>query len=158
MENAVKALLIVAGVLIGVMILSLGVSLYTSLNQYVEYNQQEIVNREIQQFNDQFFKYVNCESLSDSNDVDFILTIHDIVTAANTAYENNLEYGLTEIGYVEGNYYVEINALGETNLEQTINTNMATLLEQNLNNNYRCTRADVELDPVTGRVFRVTFH
>ena len=146
MENAVKALLIVAGVLIGVMILSLGVSLYTSLNQYVEYNQQEIVNREIQQFNDQFFKYVNCESLSDSNDVDFILTIHDIVTAANTAYENNLEYGLTEIGYVEGNYYI------------TINTSEQSNIEQNLNNNYRCTRADVELDPVTGRVFRVTFH
>lgn len=153
MENAVQALLIVAGVLIGIMILSLGVSLYSSLNQYVEQNQQEIVNREIKQFNEQFIKFVNCENASDQ--VDFVLTVHDIVTAANTAYENNLEYGLTD--YVEGNYYVTINTSEKDNLEKTIHTDMTEILEECLENKYRCTPNDIKVDPITGRVYEVDF-
>ena len=110
MENAVQALLIVAGVLIGIMILSLGISLYSSLGQYVEIAQQEIANQEIQQFNEQFLKYINCSN--DSSEVEFVLTIQDIVTAANTAYESNLKYGLTEQS--GNNFYVTINIRGRT--------------------------------------------
>ena len=40
MENAAKALLIASGVMIGIMILSLGISLYTSMSGYVESMQE----------------------------------------------------------------------------------------------------------------------
>lgn len=159
MENAVQALLIVAGVLIGVMILSLGVSLYSSLNGFVEETQQEIINREVQKFNEQFSKYINCET--ETSEVDFQLTIQDIVTAANIAHENNLEYGLT--GQTDNNYYVTINIKQKyPNLEQTINSETTTILdseilEKEIGKQYRCQRKDVKINPTTGRVYEVTF-
>ena len=42
MENAVKALLIAAGVLIGVMVLSLGVALFSSLSEFSVNTQKQI--------------------------------------------------------------------------------------------------------------------
>ena len=42
MENATKALMIASGVLIGVMIISLGISLYASLSGYVESSQEDM--------------------------------------------------------------------------------------------------------------------
>ena len=154
MENAVHALLIVAGLLIGLMILSLGVSLYSSLSGFVEENQQEIINREVRQFNEQFFKYINCET--DSSEVEFQLTIQDIVTAANIARENNLEYGLEE--QTGNNYYVTINIKSERdNLQKVESDELPTILEDALGKQYRCLRQDVKINPTTGRVNEVTF-
>ena len=42
MENATKALLIAAGVLIGIMVISLGVSLYVSLGSYVDSTKEQL--------------------------------------------------------------------------------------------------------------------
>ena len=42
MENATKALLMAAGVLIGIVILSLGVYLYGTIGNYVQMSQEEI--------------------------------------------------------------------------------------------------------------------
>ena len=154
MENSVHALLIVAGTLIGIMILALGISLYSSLSGYVNESQQEIINREVQQFNEQFFKYVNCEAGNDT--VDFVLTIQDIVTAANVARENNIEYGLERP--TEDNYYVVINAEGiQINLEEEIHLKASEILENKLGQQYRCRREDIEINPATGRVCEVTF-
>lgn len=148
MENAVKALLIAAGVLIGVMILSLGASLYASLSEYVELTQLEIVNKEIQQFNEQFTKYINCEDTPGAIP-EFTLTIQDIVTAANTAYENNLENGTQ----------VTINMPGYiNNLESSINLNSAEVLRKGLGKEYICKYRDVQINPDTGRVFQVDFY
>jgi len=152
MENAVQALLIVAGVLIGVMILSLGASLYSSLNQYVEQSQQEIIDREIQQFNEQFYKYINWDGTSP--DVDFVLTIQDVVTAAFAARENNTEYGLTQPD--ANNYYVTVNA-EQSNLENVIHLDSVQILENGLEAQYKCTNKDVIINPITGRVCEVNF-
>ena len=54
MEDATKALLMAAGVLIGLMILSLGVSLFSSMNAYTDIKQQQIEENGLQQFNEQF--------------------------------------------------------------------------------------------------------
>ena len=163
MENAVQALLIVAGVLIGVMILSLGVSLYSSLNQYVEQSQQEIIDREVQQFNEQFFKYINWDGVSregGSPKVDFVLTIQDVVTAANAARNNNLEYGLdvSEATNVN-NYYVTVNIETQANLENTIDSNSVKILQDGFmdNTQYTCSYDDIEISPTTGRVKEVNF-
>lgn len=145
MENAVKALLIVAGVLIGVMILSLSVALYSSLSGYVESSHEDIRNKELKQFNNQYTKYIDVE-----------LTIHDVVTAANTACESNLKYNLTEPD--ENNYYVTINVIpGNTNLERNINLISSEILENGLGKKYKCSYKDVKINPETGRVCQVDF-
>lgn len=153
MENAVKALLMAAGVLIGVMILSLGVSLFSALSEYVEKSQNEIVSKEIQQFNNRFIKYINCNKNTD--EVNFTLTIQDIVTAANTAYENNKKYEFTE--QENDNYYVTIK-LGENVLEGNINSKSTKILLNGLGKEYKCSIEDVKINEVTGRVYEVNFH
>ena len=52
MENAVKALLIAAGVLIGVMVLSLGITLFDSLSEYSVDTQKQIDANARQKFNE----------------------------------------------------------------------------------------------------------
>lgn len=156
MENASKALLIAAGTLMGIMILSLAVSLYASLGGYIEQSQKEAEIKEIQQFNEQFLKYINCNN--ESSEVEFALKIQDIVTAANSANENNQKYELKEQD--GSNYYVTINIKSEiTNLEKTINTNSVAILSHETlqKSEYRCTPNDVKINSVTGRVYEVNF-
>jgi len=153
MENAVKALLIAAGVLIGVIILSLGINLYTSLGEYVKGAQENMVSKETQQFNEQFIKYINCDKRTEQ--VDFTLTIQDIVTAANTAYENNLENNLTK--NENNNYYVTIKLDG-TALEKNISSKTAEMLANGLGQTYKCSSQDVKINEVTGRVYEVEFY
>lgn len=145
MENATKALLMAAGVLIGIMIISLGVCLYASLGEYVESTQEEVTIKEIQQFNEQFFRYINYDD--DTKITEFILTIQDIVTAANTAYENNSKT----------DYYVTINMPGITNLEDKINEKSAEILSDGLGKEYKCSPGDVKINATTNRVYEVNF-
>lgn len=153
MENAVKALIIAAGVLIGLMIISLGIALFSSLSQYTENTQMEIEKNAIQTFNEKFTRFINSES--DTSTPEFTLTIQDIVTAASTAYENNKSYGLEEPN--DNNYYVTVNMPGNDKLEIDINTNATELLKNNLNKEYRCTYNSVQINENTGRVCEVNF-
>ena len=57
MENATKALLMAAGVLIGIVILSLGVYLYGTIGNYVQMSQEEMNNQALIKFNTQFYNY-----------------------------------------------------------------------------------------------------
>ena len=68
MENAVKALYMAAGVLIGIMILSLAVVLFSSLQGYMEETNKQIMFNEVTRFNAKYTKYVDTE-----------LTIQDIM-------------------------------------------------------------------------------
>lgn len=153
MENAVKALLIAAGVLMGMMIVSIGVSLYTSLSEYVESTQNEIAMTELQQFNDQFFKYINYND--STRTTEFTITIQDVVTAANTARENNKFYDLSE--YKDGSYYVIVKLNG-TALENIITSNSAEILLNGLGQEYKCGSTDVLISQTTGRVYEVNFY
>ena len=144
MENAVQALLIAAGVLIGIMVISLGVTLFGSLGDYIGNTQEQIDANAVQIFNEQFTRYI-----------DGILTIQDVVTAANTAFDSNTNYGLTEPS--DTNYYIRI-ILKSENLEQTINgERMPELLKECIDKKYECTRENVKVNPNTGRVCEVTF-
>lgn len=144
MENAVQALLIAAGVLIGLMVISLGVTLFGSLGDYIGNTQEQIDANVVQKFNEQFTRYI-----------DVSLTIQDVVTAANTAFESNTNYGLTEP--TDNNYYV-IVILDSERLEQTINgEKMSELLKYGMEKKYECTRENVEINPNTGRVCQITF-
>ena len=144
MENAVQALLIAAGVLIGIMVISLGVTLFGSLGDYIGNTQEQIDANAVQIFNEQFTRYI-----------DVSLTIQDVVTAANTAFDSNTNYGLTEPS--DTNYYIRI-ILKSENLEQTINgERMPELLKECIDKKYECTRENVKVNPNTGRVCEVTF-
>ena len=62
MENATKALLMAAGVLIGIVILSLGVYLYGTIGNYVQMSQEEMNNQALIKFNTQFYNYTAIEN------------------------------------------------------------------------------------------------
>lgn len=147
MENAVKALLMAAGVLIGVLILSLAVTLYSALSSYAEGINKDIEQKELDKFNTQFMTYIKDD-----------LTIQDVVTVANMAYENNLKYGLEHPGATldESSYYVEVK-IGEDPIESTIHQEAPTLLKDNLNVTYRCTNDNIQYSKITGRVISIKF-
>lgn len=155
MEDAVKALIIAAGVLIGLMVISLGVTLFTSLGKYSDDAQEKIEGYALQKFNEQFLSFINCAD--DGSEIEFTLTIHDIITAANIAYENNQNYGLTQAE--DFNYYVTVNMPGtdNDNLQNKTNSKVADLLKENLDKKYICAPKDVQINPNTGRVCVINF-
>ena len=137
MENATKALLITAGVLIGVLILSFGTYLYYSLSSYLDENQIQIERNELNKFNVKFTKYVNYSG----NDKQFDLSIHDVVTAANIAYENNRYYNLDSSNAGNTNtLYVEVKVQldgGKINLEEELkNKSVEDIINKNVDTKF----------------------
>ena len=82
MENASKALIMVAGVLIGILIISLAVYLFVDFGTRASEVNSKVAEQQVVQFNNKFTSYEG------KND----LTIYDVVTVASYAYENNLYY------------------------------------------------------------------
>lgn len=103
MENASKALLMAAGVLIGILILSLAVYLFTTFGATsAELHRQNDANR-VNEFNTQFTSYEGKDGI----------TIYDVVTVANLATENNVYYELPKVQAIinnsnHSNYYVQV--------------------------------------------------
>lgn len=79
MENASKALLMAAGVLIGVLILSLGVYLFVNFSQHASQTYDQIKEDQINQFNSEF---VTLQGKSD-------ITIYDVISTVKRAQEFN---------------------------------------------------------------------
>lgn len=169
MENATKALLIAAGVLIGIMVLSLGVSLYVSLGSYVDSTKEQLETNEISKFNTQFLKYNNTIVNESGNEVvSFRVGIQDVVTAANIAYENNKNLGDINGEANENNLYVAVNVKYNgsqqlNNIQQTINsqdTNVwssSKLLSGDNGYQYTCYTANIKISNITGRVYEINF-
>ena len=106
MENAIKALYIAAGVLIGIMILSLAVMLFSSLQSYIDEYKEQIEFNELNAFNNKYQKYVDTEQN---------LTIQDIITVAGLAYEDNSSFNIDtgEWNIDENSLYIGIFLDGE---------------------------------------------
>lgn len=79
MENASKALIMAAGILIGVLILALMVTLFASSKNLFNSYDATKESESIQQFNVNFTKYVGEN-----------LTIHDVITIYNFAIEKGM--------------------------------------------------------------------
>ncbi len=79
MENASKALLMAAGILVGILILSLMTTLFVSSKQLSTSYDKTKNEEAIQQFNVNFTKYLGKE-----------LTIHEVVTISNFARLNGV--------------------------------------------------------------------
>lgn len=97
MENASKALIMAASVLIGIVIMSLAVYLYTSFSSSVNEMNRQMEQGQLQQFNNQFTSY---EAKGKT------LTIYDVITITNMAKENNKQYELTE--QTDNNFYITV--------------------------------------------------
>lgn len=78
MENASKALTMAAGILVGVLILALMVTLFASSNEVSSQYEQTKKSEAIQQFNTNFTKYLGQD-----------LTIHQVITMQNFASKSN---------------------------------------------------------------------
>lgn len=147
MENATKALIIATSVLIGILILSLGVSLFGILRGYVTDTESEIERNNIRQFNEQFLKY----------DRKTDLTIQDVVTAQNLALEINNSFSNydTSIKATQNTNYVDVFFKRESSSNTIFNKDMIELLEKYIDvKNIKCT---VTISPVTGRVYKLVF-
>lgn len=81
MENASNALLMAAGILIGVLVLSLAVYLFADFGATSAEINKQSEQQKIIQFNSQFTSYEDKE-----------LTIYDVVTILGYAQENNKYY------------------------------------------------------------------
>ena len=153
MENATKAMLIAAGVLIGVMILSLGVALFSELEAYVESSHERMKFNEQNSFNTQFLKYINYMG----TEKQFDLTIQDVVTAANLAFENNKSYNATEDERGnQSSLYVAVY-LNNSPIEADIDEKSVELLADNIGKTYKCRNSDIVYSGETGRIYEVYF-
>ena len=124
MENASKALIIAAEVLIAVMIMSVGVYLFNRYAAFSEEEYKKIESTQIAQFNNQFLKYTGSKTVKISGSEKVIpveVTIHDIVSLANLAKMYNEQNDLkSEFNYSDNTAYirVDISIPGYRNLER----------------------------------------
>lgn len=140
MENASKALLMAASILLGLMIVTVGVVLFKSFGGFSREITTEIQKKQISEFNAQFLKYEGKSFNSETNQNEIIkITTHDIVTLANLAQKNNKEYELEKSKSDKENestYYVQINLNDGTNsknrnLEKWKETELTNFMESN---------------------------
>lgn len=168
MENASKALIMAAGVLIGIMILSLAVYLFATFGSTSAELHKQKETDQLNQFNSQFTSYEGKEDI----------TIYDVITVANLATENNKYYefdtntSMPTNDKVSDNYiWVElydsslkgIYSYGKDKTNNDINKIYDRLINEELkkiNNNkrylpiYNC---ETYISSITGRVYKVKF-
>lgn len=137
MENASKALIMAAEVLIGVMIISVGVYLYNTFGSYSADTSKVIEQAQIDKFNQEFTKYYGSTIVYDSvtkKDIEVPVkcTIHDIVNLANLAKENNSALGIeNETGYSNNTRYIQIDIKNMKNLEKKDEKGLTDIIKEN---------------------------
>lgn len=168
MENASKALLMAAGFLMGLLILSLMVYLFVSFGSNAEEMRGQIEKDRLAQFNSQFTSYQGKEGI----------TIYDVITIAGFATENNKYYGFNKKTISENSqysdYYVSVVLQGKGQIEygsrdssDEIQKKYNDLINNDLGNMNPDSEPDVSelpqyncqtyLSEATGRVYLVKF-
>ena len=137
MENASKALIMAASVLLGVMIISVGVALFNSFGGFSSEIADQIEKTKIAEFNSQFFKYYGetMEFNEQTNKYEkqkIKITIHDVITLANLANKNNIEYEVQDQnGKSENSNYIQIEFNKYSNLEKAREEVLTQLIKDN---------------------------
>lgn len=163
MENASKALLMAASVLIGILVISLAVYLFVSFGSTSAEIHKQNAAQQISQFNSQFTSYE-----------EKTCTIYDVVSVASLATENNNYYELYHHTGGRDNYIsvqVKMAPKLPTNMEGKSNEEYNEIIQLDLNN-YMQTKTDekgipyqalaeytckVAISPTTERVHQVIF-
>lgn len=116
MENASKALLMAASVLLGVMLISIGAYLFSVYGDYTSSMYDRIESAQIDQFNIQFLKYYGERQAAAGSGTEKVLcTAHDIASLANLARKNNLE---NEVAQDRNRYDLNLNKQANTSYIQ----------------------------------------
>lgn len=167
MENASRALLMAATILIAVMLISLGTYLFATFGNYSKNINNNINSKTKQEFNAQFTKYEGGDPC----------TVYDIVTVINLAKNSNSKYEEYQNINRPGDYQNESNAYiyvtvnvnvngernisevsNETELNNFINNNNQTRLGNNGNityeKQYKCA---INISNKTGLVKSIIF-
>ncbi len=106
MENASKALLIIAEVMVGVLLLSLIAALFFLFDNYQQKTQENINLKELYEFNARFQEYE-----------DKVLTPQDVLTIFNMVNEYNGKFDGEEVIAIKG-----INKSNVKNNSEFLNT------------------------------------
>ena len=145
----------------GMMILSLAVYLFANFGGTSSQIHENAETNQLNQFNSQFTSYVGKENV----------TIHDVISMANLATQNNqnYEFARRSIGQVTGNdNYIQILLNGtrieygfgdnSINVEEEYNNLISADVSEIVPGNEELKKYDVqvEISEVTRRVFRVT--
>lgn len=157
MENAARALTMAAGVLIGIMIISIAVYLFTSLGNTSSEIYSKVEQTKIDKFNSQFLKYYGLGTC----------TAHDIVSIANLAKNSNEYYELEEGS--EYNYYVNVSVynvsekiehfekLDDAKYTEFIQNNSTVEEKGKIKEIKYFTCTNISQSNITGRVYQITF-
>jgi hypothetical protein len=164
MENASKALIMAASVLLSIMIISVGVVLFDSFGNTGAKIISQIEETQISEFNSQFYKYYGKTTKYNSTigkyeQETIKVTAHDIISIANLAKKNNEQYEFDEIGKDENTNYVQIDFKNKKNLENWSEEDKIKFIEDNSMNGseikyFYC--SSIELNSI-GRVMYVKF-
>ena len=139
MENASKAIIMAGGILVGVIVLSIGVYLFSIFGTRAADIQKEIDGRVIAEFNNHFLKYQNSE----------ICTIHDIISLTNFAKKENQTFDFDSNNENDRNnpYYIHVY------LRKGFRTvDLTTYTEEQCVNELRDNSTYIETNIVTGEV------
>ena len=160
MENASKALLMAATILISVMLVSLATYLFATFGNYSKNINDNINQKTKQEFNAQFTKYETSETGEPC-------TVYDIVTIINLAKNCNDQYEEYQIGRIndfrnDSNSYIYVTVNGESTITEVSNTNDLnsfisqhnTTTDGKYNDKYNC---NVNISNQTGLVKSIIF-
>ena len=160
MENASKALIMAAGLLVSLLIISLAVFLYSDFSDKIRLQNEELEQEEISKFNGKYFAYKNQENLS----------YYDIINIYKMAKQDQKKYEIAPITVkINGN---EISGdLNTSSTDDVFNTGSDANYMKNgsvsvsgsggltpvtLLKKYRCYA--IGIDTQTGRVNYIEFH
>ena len=165
MENASKALIMAAGVLLGVMIISIGVALFTSFSEFGRSTFEKVEEAKITEWNNNYLKYYGQITIIENGKEKLqpiLVTAHEIVTLANHANQNNINHELQDQSrYNENTYYVQVKVDEINNFEKESENSKNQFLKDNslTDDNevkyYTCT--NVKISTVTKRVMYIEF-
>ena len=148
MENASKALLMAASILIAMMVIGIGTYVFNIFGTFSKNQEEELYSYQISEFNAQFTKYETMEEI----------TIHDIITLANYAKDYNQSNGITDTSDAA---YIQVNIqnIGLTgfNLQESSTDTKNTLIKTSIDNKYKYELISIDYNTATSRVNRITF-
>ena len=146
MENASKALIMAGGILIAILVLSIGVYLFVSYRDIGVSYEENFSMIETQKFNVNFTKF------KDRTDI----TIQEIVTLVNFAkqYKEKTETNITIFIPLKPELitYLETNSTGSVSRDEKI---IEDLIKENSDKKFTCT--NIEYDN-NGRVKSISFN
>ena len=152
MENASKALLISGGILIAILILSMGVYLFATYSQLGESYEKNLSAGEIRKFNSNFIQFEGRDNITAQE----IVTLYKFVRAYNEKNE-------TSIADIEVNNAIGTPSEIPNSSNDLTEYELVNFIKQNSNdsaNPYRiiyfeCT--NIEYDQNTGTVCKIEF-